>query len=69
MTRVRELLTTPQAAAQLGVTGRTLTRYVKKGWLRPAVVLPSGHYRWDMDEVHRQLAERRAKERDDRDRA
>lgn len=60
---VRELLTTTQAAEELGVTGRTLARYVERGWLTPALVLPSGHYRWDMSEIHRQLAERRRRDR------
>lgn len=64
MAGVPELLTTTQAAKVLGVTGRTLARYVERGWLRPAVVLPSGHYRWDMQEIYRQLEERRALERD-----
>lgn len=62
--RVPELLTTPQAAKALGVTGRTLARYVQRGWLKPAVILPSGHYRWNMDEVSRQLEECRRRDRE-----
>lgn len=54
-----DLLTTTQAAEVLGVSGRTLARYVERGWLQPTVVLPSGHFRWDMQELHRQLEERR----------
>ena len=61
---VSELLTTTQAADALGVTGRTLARYVERGWLRPTVVLPSGHYRWDMQEIYRQLDERRDHDRE-----
>ncbi|MGH3932477.1 MAG: type IV toxin-antitoxin system AbiEi family antitoxin domain-containing protein [Pseudonocardiaceae bacterium] len=59
-----DLFTTTQAAEVLGVSGRTLARYVERGWLRPTVVLPSGHFRWDIQEIHRQLEERRRRERE-----
>jgi len=59
-----QLLTTTQAATELGITSRTLARYVERGWLTPTVVLPSGHYRWDMDQIHAQLDERRRRARE-----
>ena len=54
-----DLLTTAQVARQLGISPRTLARYAERGILVPAVVLPSGHRRWDMDDVRRQLREQR----------
>lgn len=51
-----ELLTTAQAAREIGISARTLARYAERGLLSPAVVLPSGHRRWDMADVRRQLA-------------
>lgn len=59
---VPELLTTTQAAKEFGISGRTLARYVERGLLRPTVVLPSGHLRWDLDDVRRQLDELRQRD-------
>lgn len=42
MSNLRQLLTTAQAAGQLGVTVRTISRYVKRGDLTPAVEAPGG---------------------------
>jgi predicted site-specific integrase-resolvase len=53
------LLTTAQAAKILGVSARTLARYAEQGQLTPTVVLPSGHYRWAMTDIRRQLRELR----------
>ena len=58
-----QLLTTTQAATLLGITSRTLARYVERGWLTPTLTLPSGHYRWDMDQVYRQLDQPRPRDR------
>ena len=49
------LLTTAQVAKVLGISSKTLVRYEAKGWVKPARVLPSGHRRWSLDEVRRQL--------------
>jgi DNA-binding transcriptional MerR regulator len=54
-----ELLTTAQAASALGVSRRTLARYAERKLLTPTLVLPSGHYRWDLDDIRRQLRELR----------
>lgn len=53
-----KLLTTAELARELGVTARTVLRYVERGYLRPTRVLPSGHRRWSVEDVRRQLAER-----------
>lgn len=63
--RVPTLLPTTQVAKALGISSRTLARYVEKGLLTPAVVLPSGHYRWDLDDVRRQLIELRRRSREE----
>ena len=39
----------------LGVSRRTLARYAERGQLVPTLVLPSGHYRWELDDIRRQL--------------
>lgn len=52
-----ELLTTAQVARELGISSRTLIRYADRGWVTPERTLPSGHRRWRLDEVKRQLAE------------
>ncbi len=54
-----ELVGTADAARSLGVSRRTLVRYVERGLLRPTVTLPSGHYRWSLADLQRQLAELR----------
>ena len=51
----RPLLTTQQAAKLLGISRRTLARYVVNGDVVPTVTLPSGHHRWDIVELRRQL--------------
>ncbi len=58
------LLTTAQAAQHLGVHRRTLARYAERGQLIPSLVLPSGHLRWNLEDLRRQLRELRT--RDDR---
>jgi predicted site-specific integrase-resolvase len=49
------LLTTAQAARVLGISRRTLSRYALDGQLVPTLVLPSGHYRWEIADIRRQL--------------
>jgi len=49
------LLTTAQAAQHLGISRRTLARYVERGQLEPTLTLPSGHHRWRLDDIRAQL--------------
>lgn len=60
-----QMLTTAQAAKVLGVSARTLARYVERGQLIPTVVLPSGHYRWLLSDIREQLRELRQRPTDD----
>jgi len=55
MSRPGALLTTAQVAKPLGISSRTLVRYAERGWVTPARVLPSGHSRWSLEDVRRQL--------------
>ncbi len=49
------LVTTPEAARQLGVSARTLQRYVLAGLITPDLRLPSGRYRWDVERLREQI--------------
>jgi MerR family regulatory protein len=53
----RELLTTAQAARSLGISTRTLVRYAERGYIKPEMTLPSGHRRWVLEDIRRQLRE------------
>jgi helix-turn-helix protein len=53
--RPGELLTTAQAAKFLGINRTTLGPYAREGILKPTVVLPSGHLRWNLDDLRRQM--------------
>ncbi|WP_219414183.1 MerR family DNA-binding transcriptional regulator [Pseudonocardia nigra] len=53
----RELLTTAQTARRLGISTRTLVRYAERGYVTPEMTLPSGHRRWILEDVRRQLRE------------
>jgi DNA-binding transcriptional MerR regulator len=50
-----DLVTTPDAARALGISPRTLQRYVRKGVVTPEITLPSGQYRWDVAKLRAQI--------------
>jgi DNA-binding transcriptional MerR regulator len=50
-----DLVSTPEAAKALGVSPRTLQRYVKAGLVTPEITLPSGQYRWNVAKLRRQI--------------
>lgn len=53
-----KLVTTAEVARALGVSSRTLLRWVDRGFISPPErVNPSGHRRWNLERVRRQLAE------------
>ena len=53
--RAARLVSTGEAARALGIARRTLSHYAQTKQLIPALVLPSGRYKWDLDDVRRQL--------------
>jgi DNA-binding transcriptional MerR regulator len=56
---VAELVTTSQAARELGISARSLSRWAKDGTLEPDLTTPGGHYRWDVVRLRQQLRELR----------
>ncbi len=50
-----DLVPTPEAAKALGVSPRTLQRYVRAGLVTPEITLPSGQYRWNVAKLRRQI--------------
>jgi DNA-binding transcriptional MerR regulator len=50
-------VSTSQAATQMGLSPRTLQHWARKGLVQPALVTAGGHYRWDVDDLRRQLHE------------
>ncbi|MGI5129530.1 helix-turn-helix domain-containing protein [Pseudonocardia sp. CA-107938] len=55
------LLSTGEAARALGLSTRSLARWAKEGMVTPALVTPGGQYRWNLDDLRRQLRESRAR--------
>jgi excisionase family DNA binding protein len=50
-----KLLTTHEAAEQLGIGVSTLQAWAAKGTVTPAWRTPGGHARWNIDDLRRQL--------------
>ena len=48
-------VTTEQAARAVGISRTTLIRYADQGYVKPNRVLPSGHRRWKVSDLTRQL--------------
>jgi DNA-binding transcriptional MerR regulator len=59
------LLTTSEAAKAMGLSRATLASYARRGLLTPRMVLPTGHYRWSLQDIERQLRELRQRGEDD----
>ena len=57
ITVVRRLVPTSEAAEEISVSTATLLRWVKDGKIIPTDATLGGHYRWDLDDLKRQLAE------------
>jgi predicted site-specific integrase-resolvase len=53
-----QMLTTKEAADAIGISPRTLQRYVKDKKVRPSLRLPSGQMRWDVEDLKHQLREK-----------
>jgi DNA-binding transcriptional MerR regulator len=59
---VATLVTTKQAADELGVSARSLSRWAKDGTLEPDLTTPGGHYRWDVERLRAELREKRLRD-------
>jgi predicted site-specific integrase-resolvase len=57
MPRPEPMLTTTEAAAAVNVHRKTLSKYVADGLIKPTLRLPTGHMRWELDDLKRQLRE------------
>jgi hypothetical protein len=55
-------LTSGQLADELGVSHAAVTKWARDGLIKPVLVTPGGHYRWDADDVRRQLREQRQRD-------
>jgi DNA-binding transcriptional MerR regulator len=53
------LLSTGEAAREIGVARRTLAAWAAEGTVRAALYTVGGHARWDLDDLRRQLVELR----------
>ena len=49
------MLTTAEAADAIGIHRKTLSKYVADGKVKPSLRLPSGHMRWDVEDLKTQL--------------
>jgi excisionase family DNA binding protein len=52
-----DLVTTSAAARFLGIDSSTLTRWVHSGVVTPARRTAGGHFRWNLDDLARQMDE------------
>jgi hypothetical protein len=50
-----ELVPTGVAAKAIGVDRGTLVRWWQNGLVKPALVTPGGHARWDVEQLKRDL--------------
>ncbi len=49
------LVSTSQAARELGVSARSLARWTKEGKITPDLTTPGGHHRWDVERLREQI--------------
>jgi DNA-binding transcriptional MerR regulator len=60
-----ELLSTGETARRLGLSRSSLWRYVKAGLIEPDLITAGGHFRFDPDNVRRQLRALQQRRADD----
>ena len=53
----RNYLSTDEAAMDAGVSDQTLPQWAHAGLVKPARRTLVGHYRWDLEDLRRQLTE------------
>jgi predicted site-specific integrase-resolvase len=57
-----KLIPTGVAAQAIGVDRGTLVRWWHDGVVKPAMVTPGGHARWDLDDLLQQLRDLRQRD-------
>lgn len=60
-------MSTSEAARALNVDRTTLARWVRDYGLKPTDTTLGGHYRWDLDDLKRQLREAQQRRKAERD--
>ena len=48
-------VSTTELARALGLSARSIQRYVTAGMIEPEFTTPGGHYRWNVERVRQQL--------------
>ncbi|WP_433282139.1 helix-turn-helix domain-containing protein [Pseudonocardia xinjiangensis] len=56
------LLSTGEAARELGLNSRSISRWAKEGLITPALVTPGGQYRWNLEDLRAELRTLRARD-------
>jgi predicted site-specific integrase-resolvase len=56
------LLTSSEAAKVIGISARSLSRWVQDGKLVPTLTTPGGQARWDLDDLRGQLRDQRKRD-------
>jgi excisionase family DNA binding protein len=59
-----KLMSTGEAARVLGISARTLAGWAQQGIVTPAFTTAGGHYRFDLDDLRRQIRELRERQSD-----
>ncbi|MQA16389.1 MAG: MerR family transcriptional regulator [Pseudonocardiaceae bacterium] len=59
---VSKLVSTSVAAAELGVSVRTLQQWAHDGLVIPDLWTPGGHARWDVERLRRELRDKRQRD-------
>lgn len=59
---VMALVTTTEAARELGIGRSTLARWWADGLVTPALVTAGGHARWDVEDLREQLRDLRQRD-------
>lgn len=60
--RMAQLVTTTQAATELGISRRTLAKWWADHLVEPDFVTAGGHARWDVDRLRTALRELRQRD-------
>jgi excisionase family DNA binding protein len=50
-----KLMSTGEAARELGISARSLARWAQEGLITPALTTAGGHYRFELEDLRAQL--------------